>query len=635
MISKLKDPLLTFLHGIGRAKQAEQSSDRQLLRDFAQQRNEGAFSTLVRRHGAMVLNTCRRHLRNSHDAEDAFQAVFLVLARKAGSVSWQVSVASWLHEVACRVSAEARTKLARQRKRESSMDKLPEPLPGHESALEELSTLLDDCLRSLPDKYRAPLVLCCLEGHSRDEVAEQLGWTLGMVKGRLERGRELLRCKLARRGMTLSLGLSPLLFQPLFPAQAGVALAAIQKVVGLSSLVGRNTLERIPVSTRILADGVIRTMFLSKVTKMSMAALILAILGSGVGLLAHRSFAETNSSRQLISALAQDKIQTSKPAEKPVQPQKSVAGKDDKKAILEKPKLERVITLGNVVRKVAITRDGKFMAAPCFDGKVRLWDTKTGRLIRTWELGGLVSALAISPDGKQICVGNDTGKLVGWDLATGKILFDHITGQENIYDLAFSPDGKTLVSANHLGSVSLWDPMKGTYLRQIAAHNQRVWSVCFHPDSKLFASCGEDGKINLWEAATGKLLRSISAHQGWANAIAFSPNGKLLASCGKDGQLALWTWETGKNVRTIRGEVAYSLDFTANGKKLAAANEFGGVQFWEVATGKKLQSFDEPQSKTYAVAISPSGDLLVSGGMDGKIHVWRLPVDKSSKKKNP
>src|SRR5262249_45998818 len=169
---------------------------------FAVQGDEIAFATLVRRHGPLVLSVCWRHLRHEQDAEDAFQAAFLVLARKAGSVEWQEAVASWLHEVACRVSAEARARAARRKAREKQVEQVPEVPVAAEARNDELFTALDRELRRLPEKYRAPLLLCYMEGRTRDEAAEQLGWTVGAGKGWLVPGREVLGERLGVRRVT-------------------------------------------------------------------------------------------------------------------------------------------------------------------------------------------------------------------------------------------------------------------------------------------------------------------------------------------------------------------------------------------------------------------------------------------------
>ena len=154
-------------------------------------KDEAAFEALVRRHGPMVLGVCRRVLRNHHDAEDAFQATFLVLVRKAASIVPREMVANWLYGVAYRTALKARSMIARQRVRERQVTEMPEPEAAEpDDCWRDLQPLLDQELSRLPDKYRVPIVLCDLEGKTGKEAARQLGWPEGTVASRLARGRD-------------------------------------------------------------------------------------------------------------------------------------------------------------------------------------------------------------------------------------------------------------------------------------------------------------------------------------------------------------------------------------------------------------------------------------------------------------
>jgi RNA polymerase sigma factor (sigma-70 family) len=188
----------------------EAASDRELLRRFTEARDEDAFEALVRRHGSMVLNLRRRVLGNHHDAEDASQAAFLLLAQKAPSVRWRESVIGWLHQAALHTALKLQTAIRRRARREGRLTPCTAPDPLAELTVRELQRALDEELARLPDTYRSVLLLCCLQGRTRDEAAQQLGWTLGQVKDRLERGREKLRRRLAQRGLTLSTALATL-----------------------------------------------------------------------------------------------------------------------------------------------------------------------------------------------------------------------------------------------------------------------------------------------------------------------------------------------------------------------------------------------------------------------------------------
>jgi RNA polymerase sigma factor (sigma-70 family) len=192
--------------------EALEQTDGQLLERYVACRDEVAFEALVRRHGPMVLGVCRRLLANPCDAEDAFQATFLVLVRKAPSVLPRDKVANFLYGVANRAAQKARAAALRRRSRERQVQTMPEPATVADGLWHDLLPLLDQELHRLPDKYRLPLVLCDLEGRTRSETARQLGWPEGTVAGRLARGRALLARRLARHGLPMSGGVLAALF---------------------------------------------------------------------------------------------------------------------------------------------------------------------------------------------------------------------------------------------------------------------------------------------------------------------------------------------------------------------------------------------------------------------------------------
>src|SRR5262245_13573427 len=183
-------------------------SDAQLLQRFARDRDEAAFEALVRRHGSLVWGVCRRVLRHTQDAEDAFQATFLTLTRKPSSIRRGDSVASWLFGVARRVARRAADLRSRARIREAPPRPSDTDNPPAEAALRELQAILQEEVAGLPEKLRAPFVLCCLEGKAKAEAARDLGWKEGTVSGRLAEARQRLRRRLARRGVVLSAALA-------------------------------------------------------------------------------------------------------------------------------------------------------------------------------------------------------------------------------------------------------------------------------------------------------------------------------------------------------------------------------------------------------------------------------------------
>jgi RNA polymerase sigma factor (sigma-70 family) len=176
-------------------------TDSQLLKRFARQQDEAAFAALVKRHGPMVLAVCRRILRDAHDADDAFQATFLVLVRKAPVIARPELLGNWLYGVAYRVAVKARIIAARRSERERQVPAMTLSDPLSDVTGRELRAVLDAELSRLPEKYRAPLVLCYLEGKTNEQAARLLGWPIGSISGRLARARELLRERLLSRGL--------------------------------------------------------------------------------------------------------------------------------------------------------------------------------------------------------------------------------------------------------------------------------------------------------------------------------------------------------------------------------------------------------------------------------------------------
>jgi RNA polymerase sigma factor (sigma-70 family) len=183
-----------------RATTAE-PTDAELLERFVARRDHDAFAALVRRHGPMVFGVCRRVLRDPHDAEEAFQVTFLVLVRKAGRVRQPERLANWLYGVAHRVACKAKVASARRGAHERAAARTVDGPVTVGSDETELRAVLDEELVALPEKYRAALVLCYLEGLTNEEAARRLGWPTGSMSYRLARGRELLRRRLARRGL--------------------------------------------------------------------------------------------------------------------------------------------------------------------------------------------------------------------------------------------------------------------------------------------------------------------------------------------------------------------------------------------------------------------------------------------------
>jgi RNA polymerase sigma factor (sigma-70 family) len=282
------------------------STDNLLLERFARQRDEAAFAALVGRHGPMVLGVCRRILRNTQDAEDAFQATFLVLVRKIGSLARPELLANWLYGVACRTALNARAEAARRRARESPV--VDRPVEGTaEQDWRDLRPVLDEEVNRLPEVYRGPFVLCYLEGKTTDEASRQLGCPKGTVLSRLARAREQLRGRLARRGLTPSAGLfAAILTETIASASLPPALADATAKAAMQFAVGQTaTGGAVSVQVATLTMGVLRTMFLAKLKTVGMLVLLLGLVASVAALVRVRADA-VELTRQKASDALQD-----------------------------------------------------------------------------------------------------------------------------------------------------------------------------------------------------------------------------------------------------------------------------------------------------------------------------------------
>jgi len=264
------------------APQGADLNDRQLLGRFTASRDEEAFETLVRRHGPLVLGVCQRILGNAHDADDAFQATFLVLANKAASIGWRESVGNWLSNVAYHVASRARRGAARRRKHEQQALAMSPTSPTSSLDWSELEPILDDELHRLPEKYRMPLLLCYLQGKSRDEAAGQLGWTAGEVKGRLERGRDLLRGRLARRGLAMSMLVPAVLEQGVIAAAPEDLVSATVKAVAGGAVAAR---------VNFLMKGAMQTMFWVRIRMLALLSTAVCLSAVVVGLPIYQAWA--------------------------------------------------------------------------------------------------------------------------------------------------------------------------------------------------------------------------------------------------------------------------------------------------------------------------------------------------------
>jgi len=254
--------------------------DGHFLQRYVTTRDEEAFTALVERYGSLVWGVCERVLRHSQDAEDAFQATFLVLARRAASLDGRGPLGNWLYAVAYRTAIKARQIKARRRARELQVLNMSTVLLREEEHWSDLRPLLDKELNQLPKKYRAPLILCYLEGKTQEQAARELGWPTGSMSRRMNRARELLQDRLEKRGLALSTGILFTLIAKnagatiASPTLVGItAKAAVTFAAGQAALTGA-----ISVKVASLAEEILRTNILAATGRLSRLLITLGLL---------------------------------------------------------------------------------------------------------------------------------------------------------------------------------------------------------------------------------------------------------------------------------------------------------------------------------------------------------------------
>jgi RNA polymerase sigma factor (sigma-70 family) len=585
--------VVQHLHSAALLGESAELTDGQLLEYFVSRREAAALEALVRRHGIMVWGVCRRVLQSHHDAEDAFQATFLVLLRKATTIVPREMVGNWLYGVAHQTALKARTTRAKQRAREKQGMTPPEPaVPGQE-LWNDLQPILDEEMSRLPDKYRAVLVLCELEGKTGREAARQLGIPEGTAASRLARARALLAKRLTRYGLAVSgATLAATLSEKASAACAPASLLAAT-VQGVTQVASGKVLTAcaIPAEVAALTEAVLKSMLLNKLRAGTAALVVLgaAALAAGAGVLA---------------------VQIPPAAQQPEAGQARPALAETGTAVPPEKTRGRVDRYGDPLPPGAVARLGT----------VRM------------RHSGPVNAVAFSPDGTALISGDENGVMALWDRATGKLLRAFVDPLHHRVDaLALSPDGKWFVTG--IARLSLWNVADGTR-RDLAADYpfgvHTVASLAFSPDGKALAVTADgDPVVRIYSVPAGKLIMQIDEGHEWAgSASAYSPDGKLLATAGYDRLVRVWDLATRKMRHQLKLPAAGAdVAWTADGTRLTAATS-RTVIVWDVATETPVREFDQGDLERQlhlkrSLAFSPDGTRLAS--VD---RIWDLSSGK-------
>jgi RNA polymerase sigma factor (sigma-70 family) len=610
--------------------------DGQLLELFLADRDEAAFANLVRRHGPMVLGVCGRILRHPHDAEDAFQATFLVLARKAASVVPRELVGHWLYGVAVRTALRARSSALRHRSRERQVIDMPDRAAPAKAIVYDLRPVLDEELSRLPEIYRIPLVLCELEGRTKREAASALGVPEGTVASRLARGRVLLRKHLTRRGLAVTSTSLTLLLSQNASADVPANLLASTVRTAISYLPAQAASAGL-VSARVVAlsEREITDMLLSKLKVFTWLVVVLLAAGAVAAqtLQANIAVAQADLSPPL-QGDARPGAKARKPETLALPAGISVDavdwGRDGKILVTQERIYEKVGDVSNVTGYALQVRDAR-------TGEIR----KT--LLQSEGTKDQLHDVAFSPDGKSLAAihraGTEMAVLV-WDVATWKGSKTFMAeGLDDSLKVAWSRDGRLLAAAGLTvpsggGVIAVWDVKKEKLLWHAQSPVEWTYGLGFSPDGKQLASASTDATIMLWDVTTGKCTKKLEGHGAeGVYSLTFSPDG-LLVSGGLDGTVRLWDLETGKPKRTVKDgytkRLIVQVAFSPDGRFLATAGHVAdndnSTSLFDTRTWDLRRTFPRQQGGIRALGFSSDGSTIAVGGWNS--HLLLLPVMK-------
>jgi RNA polymerase sigma factor (sigma-70 family) len=589
-----------------------ENNDQQLLHEFEAARSQAAFAALVERHGPLVLRVCRHVLRHEQDAEDAFQATFLVLARRAASLRRCAVLTGWLHGVAYRVAVQAKRNAARRRLHEARASAAPPRPPRCELAWHEVQAVLDEEIQRLPERYRTPFVLCVLEGHCRAEAARRLGVKEGTVWSRLAHARRRLQTRLSRRGIALGCALAAAHLAG-DAARASVAAAVLTATVQAAVASAEGVPAGVSPEVAALLGNTVRTLAAVKV-KVGLAVLLLAALvGAGAAALVGQAPAlplPPTNPPAVASGGAQERPATDRFGD-PL-PAGALAR-------LGTVRLRR----GFHVQGLAYSPDGKVLASAGGPRDLCLWDAASGRLLHDLGVQHAYS-VAFSPD-SRLMAAFDTGGLGLWDVARGKQDLRTAAKVHGVMCAVFSPDGKTVATGGFRQPVRLWDTTSGAEVRQMPCDAEMIGCLAFSPDGRLLAAAGRTKLIYLWHTASGASAGTLAGHAEQAHWAAFSPDGKTLASGSDDQTVRLWDVAT-RTERTILGEglgAVRAFTFSPDGKMLATGHNGGAIRLWDPVGRKELRHWTAHTDSVNAMAFSPDGKTLASGAIAySAVRLW-------------
>jgi RNA polymerase sigma factor (sigma-70 family) len=636
--------VVTYIRHMSRPHQIA-ASDRELLERFAAQGDEAAFAALVERHAGMVLSTCQRILRNHHDAEDAVQATFFVLARKSGRIRWRESIASWLSAVAYRVAHKARGLVGHCQ--ESAFYGMVQSVPpvDTEALSNELRAVVDDEIQRLPKRLRDPVVLCYLEARTYEQAAQILGWRPSTLKGRLEKARNLLRSRLAGRDLLPGVCLPAVLEAQLGPGAVPARLAASISRIAVLVRAGEAVAPGLmPPQVAALMNCSVPGMTVTKACLLVALVLVMGLSAVGGTLLGRQGGIkdpeERNEQGRLLAPAPKNLSQPAVVAQ---------ARLDRFGDPLPEDAIGRLGTTrlrhGGRIRFLRFTPDGKTLVSQAEDG-IRTWIVASAALSRFFPKEPATPAGAsvdLSPDGKLLAAPGASGVGI-WEIDTGRRVRTLGTASSTL--VCFSTDGATLATVNgaNADEISLWQVSSGRLLRSWKDTQGPITSLLFTGDGQAVLTANtawrppmgrESNRITAWDPATGKEWRRIELGSYGPNQIAVSSNGRLLAALCRTNMSArvlVWELATGQEVWRLEpgppppnqpgrpGELN-SLTFFPDGKLLIAGQGDDLLVTWSAATGPEKRLFSRELALAGVLAVSRDGKTVAASPPQSAIRL--------------
>jgi WD40 repeat protein/serine/threonine protein kinase len=286
----------------------------------------------------------------------------------------------------------------------------------------------------------------------------------------------------------------------------------------------------------------------------------------------------------------------------------------------------------NAVTGVAFSpKDETRLASTGWDGTVRIWDATTGTQIWSRDCGLMLWDVTFRPDGERIAAAGSDGTVRVWDLATGEPAEWRGGHAGAVRKVAFSPDGQQLASTGEDRKINIWDARTGRVLFPLAGHRDLVIGVAFSPDGKHLATASFDRTVRIWEAATGRPAGVLNGHSGAIWGVAFSPDGRWLASSSDDPSIKLWDWKNGDEWRTIRchGGTVHDVAFSPDGTRLATSSHDLSIKFWDLADDPEARLLSGHKGPVNGVAFHPAGDFIASAGQDKTIRLWDVATGRA------